>query len=331
MSEFVLAAWGEFLSPSFDRVIEDAGIDIVRVARESTPVEAAPDCDALYVRLPSYASAEIIGGLSHCKALAVPGAGIEVIDVDAATARGIPVLSGQGMGPEPIADWTIGAIVWLVRRMGELHEAMKRGDWASRFANEHRHDMRVLTFGIVGYGQIGRRVAAILSGGFGAKVLVTDSAPRAREAAEEAGLEVVELDELVRRSDVVTLHAQAQHGEPPVLGADQLATLKPGSLVVNTARGALLDYDALYDALRDGRLAGAGLDVHAKEPPDQDYVDRFAALPNVLLAPHQGGMTVDAIESLSVGVASSIVEVLRGGRPWNCANPQVWETAAARD
>jgi D-3-phosphoglycerate dehydrogenase len=329
MTDRVLAAWGAFLRPSFDEVLAAGGVTVVTVPGNESPVDVAPDCDALYVRLPQYASADVIAALPNLKALAVPGAGIEVIDVEAATARGVPVLSGQGMGPEPVADWTIGSVIWLVRRMGELHEAMKAGDWKRRFDTEHRHDVRAVTVGVIGFGQIGRRVAHVLDAGFGSTVLVNDELPRACDAARAQGFEVVEPDELVRRSDIVSLHAQARHGEPPLLDRRRIGLMKRGACVVNTARGALLDYDALEAALASGALGGAALDVHPVEPPPQDYVDRFAAFPNVLLSPHQGGMTVDATEALSVGVAGSIVELLDGGRPANCANPEVWERAGA--
>jgi D-3-phosphoglycerate dehydrogenase len=234
------------------------------------------------------------------------------------------------MGHEAVADWTIGSILWLTRRMGITHKAMRTGAWERRFDIQERRDLHKLTVGLIGYGAIGARVAAILSTGFGSRVLVQDTAEPARKAAENAGCSVVDLDMLLAESDVVTIHAQAKHGEPPLIGAKELAAMKPTAYIVNTSRGALLDYPALVDALDRNRLAGAAMDVFNQEPPQQEeLIDRLTAHPNVLVSPHQAGMTIDATDSLAFGVASSVVEVLNGGRPSNCANPEVW--AAQRE
>ena len=328
MTQRTLAAWGPFLRPSFGDVLRDSGIDVVDVPGSSSPADVAGDCDALYVRLPQFASDEVINALPNLRALAVPGAGVEVIDIDAATARGIPVLSGRGMGHEAVADWTIGSILWLTRRIGAMDTAMSTGNWQRRFAIEERRDLHRLTVGLIGYGQIGARVANILAAGFGSRVLVHDSAQPARDAASAAGHEVVDVDTLVRESDLVTIHAQARHGEPPLINRDRITAMKPGSLLVNTARGALLDYPAVLDALDTGQLAGAALDVFDQEPPTGERIARLAAHENVLLSPHQAGMTVDAIDTLAVGVARSVVDVLESRQPSNCVNPEVWSSAA---
>jgi D-3-phosphoglycerate dehydrogenase len=325
MSDLTLAAWGEFLRPSFGDVIEAAGITIVRVGPDEFPADVAPEADALYVRLPRYASAEVIDSLPNLRALSVPGAGIEVIDIDAATRRKIPVLSGRGMGHDAVADWTVGSIVWLVRRMGAMHVAQVTGDWKKRFDIGERRDMNRLTIGVVGYGFIGARVAEILVKGFHSRVLVHDNNEHAQAAATAAGLPLVDLPELLRESDVVTLHTQALHGAPPLIGRAELDLMPPSAVLVNTGRGALLDYPAIMAALDEGRLAGAGLDVFDQEPPLQELIDRLTAHPNVLVSPHQAGMTIDANDSLAVGVASSVVEALQGGRPANAANPEIWE------
>ena len=280
------------------------------------------------MRLPQYASEEVIAALPHLKVLAVPGAGIEVIDIDAATQHGIPVLSGRGMGHEAVADWTIGSILWLTRRIGAIHEAMSTGKWERRFDIEERRDLHRLTVGVIGYGQIGARVASILATGFGSRVFIHDSSPVAERAAADSGYDVVGLAALIRESDVVSIHAQAKHGEPPLLSAELLATMKPTAVLVNTARGALLDYPAVLAALDDNRLAGAALDVFDQEPPTPELIEKLRRHPNVLLSPHQAGMTIDATDSLAIGVATSVVDVLRGGRPANCANPEVWAAAA---
>jgi D-3-phosphoglycerate dehydrogenase len=319
-----LAAWGAFLRPAFDEVLADAGIEVVSVPGDQSPVDVVPSCDALYVRLPQYASDEIIGALPNLKVMAVPGAGLEVIDLDAATRHGVPVMSGRGMGHEAVADWTLASILWLTRHVGEMHTAMSTGDWQRRFDIHVRRDLHKLTIGVIGYGAIGARVAAILATGFGSEVLIYDTAEGACTAAENAGYRVVDLDTLLSESDIVSIHAQAKHGEPPMIGARELGLMKDTSLLVNTARGALLDYPSIVEALSTGGIAGAALDVFDQEPPQQELIDKLTSSSNVLVSPHQAGMTIDATDSLAVGVASSVVDVLNGGRPSNCANPEVW-------
>ena len=321
---YTLAAWGAFLRPAFDDVLAEAGIEVTPVDGKDSPVDVARNCDALYVRLPQFASEEIIGALPNLKVLAVPGAGVEVIDIEGATKHGVPVLSGRGMGHEAVADWTLASILWLTRHVGEMHTAMSTGDWPKRFDIHPRRDVHKLSIGIIGYGAIGARVAAILATGFGSDVLIYDTADGARSAAENAGYRVVDLDTLLRESDIVSIHAQAKHGEPPLIGERELGLMKPTAFLINTARGALLDYPSITAALVDGKLAGAALDVFDQEPPQQELIDKLTSSPNVLVSPHQAGMTIDATDSLAYGVASSIVEVLNGGRPSNCANPEVW-------
>ena len=272
---YTLAAWGAFLRPAFDDVLAEAGIEVIPVAGTDSPVDVTPNCDALYVRLPQYASEEIIGALPNLKVMAVPGAGLEVIDLDGATKHGVPVLSGRGMGHEAVADWTLASILWLTRHVGEMHTAMSTGEWQKRFDIQVRRDLHKLTIGVIGYGQIGARVAAILATGFGSEVLIYDTAEGARTAAKNAGYRVVDLDTLLRESDIVSIHAQAKHGEPPMIGAPELASMKATALLVNTARGALLDYPSILEALASEQLAGAALDVFDQEPPQPELIEKL--------------------------------------------------------
>jgi D-3-phosphoglycerate dehydrogenase len=325
MKKPVVAAWGAFLRPAFDEVLAEANIEVVPVGRDQTPLQVAPDCDALYVRLPSYASAEIIAGLPRLKALAVPGAGVEVIDLAAATLHRVPVLSGIGMGAEAVAEWTVGSMLWLTRYIGQMHEAMRTGEWLKRFNLEPRRDLRNLTIGIIGYGQIGERVATAVADGFGSRVLVNDILPHRQGVAMERGFQVRDIDDVMRESDIVSIHAQAIHGEGPLIDRRRIELLQPTSCIINTSRGALLDYEALIDALEHGAIRGAAMDVFPQEPPPQSFIDRLTRHPHVLVSPHQAGMTLDATDALAVGVASSIVDVLNGKRPANCVNPEVWK------
>lgn len=324
VTALLLAKWGEFLRPSFYEVLKTGGVAIREVDSEQELRRLGSDAHALYVRMPNYASREVIEGLPHLRVIAVPGAGLEVVDMEAATNARIPVVSGRGLGADAVVEWTVLSMLWLARDAGTIWAAMRSGDWEVRHSIEGRRDLRSLTIGVVGFGQIGRRVSRAARDAFGSTVLVADSHEPARKLAQQEAFAVVEMDQLLRRSDIVTIHTQVKHEQPAILGQREFQVMAPGSYVVNTGRGQAMDYRALLEALATGHLGGAAIDVYPQEPPASDLVERLAGHPRVLISPHQAGLTEDAAEALSRGVASSVVQVLQGRHPDSCANPQVW-------
>ena len=324
MAKFQLARWGEWVHPSAAEVLAQADVAEVPVPEGGSPVDLDMACEALYIRAPHIASAEVIASLSDLRLIAVPGAGLEIVDLDAATARGIPVLHGRGFGSRAVAEWVIGAMVWLARDVSAMDRAVRDGHWAVRHRAEGRRDLASLKLGVIGFGQIGRLVAQKASTAFGSAVLVTETVPRVADGARELGFQVVELETLLKNADIVSVNAAASHRFQSLLDGHRIRLIGGDGYLINTARGQLVDLETLAAALEDGGLGGAAIDVYPEEPPPAAVLESLKRHPRVLLSPHAAGMTSDAVRALAVGVASSIVHALSGGRPANCANPEVW-------
>jgi D-3-phosphoglycerate dehydrogenase len=264
----------------------------------------------------------ILAQLPDLKMIGVARGGPVNVNVEAATRRGIPVVNAPGRNGVAAAEFTVAMILSIVRRLGEGQDNLRRGLWQGDL---YRYETSALelqgrTAGLVGLGQVGGRVAKILEA-FGMKVLAYD--PFLDESAMKAvGVTPASLQELLTKSDVVSLHARLTKDTRGMVGAEQLALMKPSAILINTARAGILDYAALSDALVAGRLGGAGLDVYDNEPPN--VADPMYALPTVLSQPHVGGATQ---ESARRGASMVAVDVRRylveGIDPLHCKNKEV--------
>lgn len=319
-----IGAMGRWLHDDAPKLLTGAGLTIVDMVDGVPGSDAHPGVHALYVRAPHVVTARVLDRFPDLRVIGVAGAGTEIVDLDAATAHGIPVIHGRGHGASAVAEWTVGAVLWLVRDVARLDRAVAAGQWAVRHETDSRRDLGALVVGICGYGHIGELVARAVTAGFGGTVVVCEPDEVRAAAARNADLAIVDLEDLLSRADVVTVHATARFGDGPLLGRPELQRLRSTAVVVNTSRGQLIDLDALADLLDEGRLAGAALDVFDPEPPDRRLVARLAAHRSVLLSPHASGMTADAVRALARGVATEIVLTLQGQRPQRCANPEVW-------
>jgi D-3-phosphoglycerate dehydrogenase len=244
------------------------------------------------------------------------GVGFETVDVPAATDNGVLVTTTQGSNHWAVADHAFALILAVARRVVELDKVARTRNWSRPMAR----DVWQKTLGIVGLGRIGKGVAQRASG-FEMPVLAYEPYPD-REFCERWNVELVELDDLFRRSDYLSLHAPGEGDNRHLVNRERLALMKPTAVLVNTARGALVDEDALYEALTSGQIAGAGLDVREKEPPEDD---RFEALDNVVLTPHVSGTTSEAQAVSSVMVVESVLQAARGERPHGLLNPDAWD------
>jgi D-3-phosphoglycerate dehydrogenase len=250
------------------------------------------------------------------------------VDLELATAKGIPVFHTPGRNADAVADLTVAFMlmlarhlpaVWGMYRSGEATRVEQASDYLKMYTRFTGIELGGCTIGLVGLGAVGREVAARLAA-FKARLLAYD--PYVTDAP--AGVTLYgDLEALLRESDIVTLHAPVTPETQGLVSAEHLALLKPSAFVVNTARAALIDEDALYEMLRSGRLAGAALDVLAQEPLQPG--NRFLALPNVIVTPHLGGATVDVTRHQSDIVVDAMETWLRGGRPRWIANPAVLE------
>jgi D-3-phosphoglycerate dehydrogenase len=243
--------------------------------------------------------------MARCPKLRVvarPGAGVDNIDVDAANARGIEVVHAPGMNAATVAEHTIALILDVVRGVTRWSNAVRAGRWNDR-GGYAGNEIGGLTLGVVGFGNIGQRVAE-LARAFRMRVVVA----RHGAQAGDAGFERLPLDEVLACADVVTLHTPLTHATRGMLGAAQLARMKPTAYLVNTARGALIDQEALKAALQRGALAGFAADVLAEQPPTQD--DDLLRMDGVVITPHVASLTASTYRAMCVETARRVLGVL---------------------
>ena len=243
------------------------------------------------------------------------------VDLAAATEAGVAVTYAPGRNAGAAAEFAVGMILAAMRRIATSSAELLRGAWRGDYYAYDQAGLELggTTVGLVGYGAIGSRVAKVLLA-FGAEVLVAD--PFADPAAIAAdGAQVVELAELLRRSFVVSLHARLTEQTRHLIDASKLALLPDGAVLVNTARGGLLDYAPLPEALRSGKLGALALDVYDVEPPPADWALREA--PNVIATPHLAGASRQTAERAAAIVAAEVGRYARGERLANLANPEV--------
>jgi D-3-phosphoglycerate dehydrogenase len=251
-------------------------------------------------------SARVLAACSDLRLISVWGSGTDNVDLDACRARGITVTNTAGVNANAVAEHTLALVFALARRIPAMDAAVRRGEWP----RDCLAQLEGKTLGIVGLGAIGRRVAA-LGAALGMRVLAfTWSANREPERAALIGARLVSLDELLRESDVVSLHLRLTEQSRGFLDRRRLALMRPTAFLVNTARAALVDRDALLEALRSGSIAGAGLDVFHEEPVTT--ADPLLALPNVILTPHNAGTTPEVIAAGLERAVENIYGFLRG-------------------
>jgi D-3-phosphoglycerate dehydrogenase len=272
-------------------------------------------------------SAEVFAASPELKLIGVCRGGPVNVDLDAATAAGVLVTFAPGRNAVAAAEFAIGLMLAAMRRVVTSDSELKAGTWRGDYYSYDNAGLELdgATVGLIGYGAIGRIVARVLRA-FGATVLTHD--PYADPAAIAAdGVELVELDDLLRRSSVVSLHARLTPETRHILNAEKLALLPWGAVLVNSARGGLLDYAPLPGLLKSGRLGALALDVYDIEPPPADW-PLFGA-PNVVLTPHLAGATRQTAERAASIVADDVTRYLAGERPLYLANPQLWDTLTA--
>ena len=259
-------------------------------------------------------SASMMERLPRLRLVAVSRGGPVNIDRTAARERGLLVVNTPGRNASAVAEFTLGAILAMTRNITRGHEALRRGVWRGDLyrVDEAGNELCDMTVGVIGYGEIGARVVRLLSA-FGCRVLVAD--PYVRLAPEDAGdcVRRVALEDLLEGSDVVTLHARVTSETEGFMDADAFARMKPGAFFVNTARGPMVDYDALARALESGRLGGAMLETFAVEPVPADSA--LLRLPNVTLTPHIAGASLRTVRIAAARVAEEVRRYIAGEPP----------------
>ncbi len=257
---------------------------------------------------------EVLSAASELRLIQHQGVGYDNIDLDSARDRGIPVAicpTGTSIG---VAEHVFLLILSLYKRVLEADASMRRGEWLQWALRPKSFEIAGKTIGLVGLGRTGREVAS-RARAFGAKVVYTDT-NRPDQATEEAlGVTYLSLDELLAASDIVSLHAPLTPETKHLINSSSLAKMKSTSILINTARGPLVDEAALIEALSSGRILGAGLDVFEREPPPPDHP--LFALPNVVVTPHIAAGTVDALRIKMDACFANMQRVIAGGEPEN--------------
>jgi D-3-phosphoglycerate dehydrogenase len=298
--------------------IADAGVELLRtkfdvdVDTESPLEEILGDYDALIVRSATKVTADVIARGARLKVIGRAGVGVDNVDVDAATRRGIVVANAPESNIVSAAEHTVGLLVALARNIPQAHAALIDGRWErSKWGGVELAD-KVL--GVLGFGRIGRQVARRALG-LQMKVVAYDpfvSADRFREL----GVESASFDEVLTRADFLTLHLPLNDETRHAIDAAAIAKMRNGARIINAARGELLDEDALVAALESGKLAGAAIDVFAQEP----YSGPLLGAPNIIVTPHLAASTDEAQDRAGVIVAEQVAAALEGGLVTNAVN-----------
>lgn len=266
---------------------------------------ALPEYDALVVRSQVRVDAELIAAGTRLVVIGRAGVGVDNVDLEAATRAGIVVVNAPTGNTIAAAEHTLALLFGLARRTAAADASMRRGEW--KRAQFTGVELRGKTLGIVGLGKIGQAIAARASA-MEMTVLASDPFVTPEQAAL-AGAELVPFEELIERSDVVTVHVPKTRSTAGLINRAVIERMKPGVLLLNVARGGVLDEEDVADALRSGRIGGAGVDVFDREPPEGSPL---LEAPNTLLTPHLGASTAEAQVAVAAEVAEQILEVLDG-------------------
>lgn len=325
-----------WLDPVFDQIIEqenDLSLTVCRPGDSRTDLDRALQLAHAYhvcaardeVPCEWRVDAEFLERAPNLLCVSSSGAGYDPVDVAACTARGVLVVNQSGCNADSVAEHTLGLLLGLRHRIAESDRVMRAARYGTREDLMGR-EIRGLTIGLIGVGNIGRRVAR-LAAAFGMQVLghdplLDDSELRAR------GVEPVELGDLIARSDVVSLHCPLNDQTRNLFDAALFAAMKPGSTFLSTARGGIHDEQALAEALESGHLSGAGLDVWMVEPPVDSHP--LLRMDNVVATYHTAGVTHEARRNAARMGAQQLIEVLSGRQPPRLVNLQAWPSFLKR-
>ncbi len=283
---------------------------------EDAFIAAVREAVVLFLR-PGRISRRMIEGIPNLKAISIFGAGLNQVDVEACNERGVMVINAPGGNAQAVAELTFGILLSLLRRIPHADRMVRSGQWLD--AGHIGTELHGKTLGIVGVGQIGMRVARIARG-FDMTLLAYDPGAPV-ERFPEIGATETSLVDLMASSDVVTLHAPLLPATEGMIGAAEIAAMKPSAVLVNAARGGLVDEVSLIRALEENRIAGAALDAFSTEPLPSE--SPFCSLKNVVLTPHDAAQTRETLPKITSMVSSDIRRVLTGERPVNLANPEI--------
>ncbi len=281
--------------------------------------EATRDADGVLNRV-APVTAAVIEQMARCKVIARYGIGVDNVDVEAATRKGIVVANVPGYCLEEVSDQALALMLSAWRKVVSHDKAVRKGAWDISF-RDPVYRLKGRTLGLLGLGAIARRLVEKVAG-FGFRTIAHDPYVSA-EVASELGVELVDLDTLFRESDLLSLHAPATHETRHIVNKERLGQMKETTVLVNTSRGPLIDEVALIEALKAKRIAAAALDVYEQEPPDTN--SELFQLDNVIVTDHAAWYSEDSLAELQRRTAAAVCAVLSGKRPESPVNPEVLE------
>ena len=312
----------DYVWPNIDvenEVLRAGGVEPVVApdTSEETLAELAADADIIM-----FCFAQVTGNVlrtaEKCKVASRYGIGVDNIDIPTATELGIVVTNVPDYCMDEVTDHAIGMILALNRRLLPHDSEVKSGGWASVVLDQPMHRTRGATLGILGFGRIGRSIAD-KAVGFGMNIVAYD--PLIEPGQSIDGVEIISFEDVLRRSHFITVHTPLTPETEGMIGADQFAMMMPGGIIVNCARGGIIQEQALADALHSGHLAGAGLDVVEPAPPPDDHP--LLSAPNIIITPHTAFFSQASTVELERRTAQEALRVLNGNHPENLINPQV--------
>ncbi len=262
------------------------------------------------------ATAEIINSAPNLRGVLKHGVGVDNIDIPAATARGIPVFNTPGANANAVAELAIGCLFSLARRIPMMHNVVTGGGWQRYIGTE----IEGKTLGVVGLGNIGKTLAR-KARALGMRVVASDLYPDMAFVGEH-GIELMDLKDLLAQADYVSLHIFGGTDNASLIGADEIALMKPTAYLMNFARGEVVDLDALAAALSADRLMGAAVDAYVEEPPDRTHP--IFSHPRVVFSPHCGADTTESVERMGLMNIADIDAVLAGERSPRVLNPEIY-------
>ncbi len=297
------------LHPKAIEKLRSAGFEVIvkEYPPEDELVELVKGVDAIIVRSKPKVTRKIIEAAEKLKVIGRAGVGIDNIDLEAAREKGIAVLNTPGAPSRSVAELAIGLMLAVARKIAFADRRMREGVWAKKQCMGF--ELRGKVLGIIGMGRIGREVARIAYYGFGMKIIYYDARGRMEDVEKELDAEYRELDDVLREADIVTLHVPLLPSTRHLINEERLKRMKSSAILINTARGGVVDTKALVKALSNGWITGAGLDVYEEEPLPKDHP--LTKFDNVVLTPHIGSTTNEAQERAGVQIAEKIIEFFK--------------------
>ena len=306
--------------------LEQAGVGMV-LAADPRPETVAPlmgGVQGLILRTGIKITRDLMDKADELQVISRTGGGLDNVDVDAATDKNIIVTSNLGVNTSSVVEHALALMLALTKQLPVMDQAIRNGDFKIRYKGLPR-DLRGKTLGLLGFGRIGSELGRSCRELFNMQVISHDPyVPEAVRTGCKGQVAFVEHEELFNRSDVLSIHVPLTETTRHTVGEQALAQMKPSAIIINTARGPIIDQSALFRALQNQKIAGAGLDVFEEEPVSDD--NPLLGLDNILMTPHSAALTKECVIRMAVEAVNCTLEVFNGRIPPNIANPQILTT-----